>query len=168
MAPYFRSTLTGITVCVAAAGLVAVGPSTAATPQYAFRAAPKLLMVQPAGNGYNIVFRLNRPMPRRADGSYDAGTRTAAGFDSQFTTADKRNNCYFGAVQGHSKRVGTKVSVRLLLGDGHDPVGKVQSVQTLTRSLTARKGTAGRRGSFKSEAAAARALGCADVDRHLG
>ncbi len=168
MIPSLRLALKSLSLCVAAATSVAVGPSVAATPIYAFQTTPKLLMVQPAGNGYNIVFRLNRPLPRRADGSYDAGTRTTAGFDSQFTTADKRNNCYFGAVRGKSKRVGTRVSVRLLLGDGRDPAGMVQAVQTLTQTLTAKKGTAGRHGSFKSEAAAAKALGCSHIDSRLG
>lgn len=156
-------------LCAAAVGLASASPSAATSSSYAFSTSPKLLMVHPAGKGYNLVFRLNRPIPRRADGSFDAGTRTAAGFASEFMTADKRHNCYFAAVSGQSKHVGTQVSVRLLLGDGHDPVGKVSSVKTLTPPrLTASQGTAGRHGSFKAEAAAARTIGCTHVDRHLG
>jgi hypothetical protein len=166
-----RTTRSVGTACLLAATATLVfasSPSLSAPETFAFSRAPKLLTVQPAGNGYNVVFRLNRPLPRRTDGSVDAGIRTAAGYESEFTTADRRDNCYFAAAAGRSRHTGLRVSVRLLLGDGHDPIGHVHSVQTLAAKLTAARGTAGRHGSFKAETAAARKLGCAHLDRHLG
>jgi hypothetical protein len=157
-----------VLLLIGAVASMAAVPAVAATSRFTFVHQPRLLTVQPAGDGYNLIFRLNHPLPRRADGSIDAGIRTATGFESEFTTADKRDNCYFGATDGRSKHTGTRVSVRLLLGSGHDPVGKVQSIQTLTARPTSGRGTAGRHGRFTAEVKAARALGCNHVDSHLG
>jgi hypothetical protein len=145
-------------------------PAVASTDQPTFVGHPKLLLGRPAGSGYTFVFRLSHPVARRSDGSFDAGTRTAAGFDSELMQVDKRNFCYFATALGHAKHPGVKITVSLLLGDGSDPTGHVHSVHTLRARVTSQQGTAGgklvngRRGSFKAESAAARRLGCT----HLG
>jgi hypothetical protein len=116
---------------------------------------------QPA-QSIGVVFRLNRAIPRYKSGSYDAGMKVDGQFSSSIiNTADDyqtspRRNCYVDSdvIPRRLARVGRKLTLSYLIGDGHDSYGMVRDPRPLEAGLVLHSDSTG---SIKRDL---RRLGC--------
>jgi len=108
-----------------------------------------------------MVIRLDQRIPRRPDGSIDAGTKNASGvFLGDVYEIDRIHACYVFGVAGSRHRVGDRVTVKVLVGDGHDAVGHVHDADPLVVHAVLHRGHHRAGGVTADEQAAALRLGC--------
>ena len=111
--------------------------------------------------GYKVVFRLNRRLIRRSNGSIDVGIKTGAGFSDEVQEIDRTHHCYVGAVPSRARHGGRRATVRVLIGNGRDPVGEVHSAHDVVARLLAHTGRYRPTTPVTpDERSAARRLGC--------
>jgi hypothetical protein len=135
-----RGQLAALLLVGALAPLSAASAGAAnSSPTFALRGTP-YLHTMVGIEGYKVVFRLNHPLIRRSNGSIDAGIETSAGFSDEITEIDHAHACYTAGVPGRARHGGQRATLRVLIGNGHDPIGEVHSTRDVVARLLAHTG----------------------------